>query len=68
VTSFKTALEKTDGVSTVRLSLGPGGEFMYSVTHRADLDVPAVVAEAQPGASVQLNPDGVIQLSAGKRR
>jgi hypothetical protein len=68
VTSFKTALEKTDGVSTVRLSLGPGGEFMYSVTHRADLDVPAVVAEAQPGASVQLSPDGVIQLSAGKRR
>lgn len=68
VTSFKTALEKTDGVSTVRLSLGPGGEFVYSVTHRADLDVSGVVAEAQPGASVQRSPDGVIQLSAGKRR
>ncbi|HEY7737519.1 MAG TPA: hypothetical protein VIC63_00595 [Candidatus Limnocylindria bacterium] len=68
VTSFKTALEKVDGVSAVRLSLGSGGEFMYSVTHRADLDVAVAAAEAQPGATVQRNPDGVVHLSAGKRR
>jgi hypothetical protein len=68
VTSFKTALEKADGVTAVRLSLGSGGEFVYTVTHRPDLDVAAVAGGAQPGASVQRNADGIIQLSAGKRR
>jgi hypothetical protein len=68
VTSFKTALEKADGVSAVRLSLGSGGEFMYSVTHRPDVDVAVLAGEAQPGATVQRNADGVIHLSAGKRR
>lgn len=68
VTSFKAALEKADGVTNVRLSLGSGGEFMYSVTHRADVDLAALVAAAQPGASVQRGDDGVLHLSAGKRR
>jgi hypothetical protein len=68
VTTFKTALEKADGVTAVRLSLGSGGEFVYTVTHRPDLDVAAVAAAAQPGATVQRNADGIIQLSAGKRR
>ena len=68
VTSFKSALEKTDGITNVRLSLGSGGEFMYSVTHRADLDLAALVGAAHPGASVQRSDDGVLHLSAGKRR
>jgi hypothetical protein len=68
VTTFKTALEKADGVTAVRLSLGSGGEFVYTVTHRPDLDVAAVAMAAQPGATVQRNADGIIQLSAGKRR
>jgi len=68
VTSFKSALEKTDGVTSVRLSLGSGGEFMYSVTHRADLDLAALVAAAHPGGSVQRSDDGILHLSAGKRR
>jgi len=68
VTSFKSALEKTDGVTNVRLSLGSGGEFMYSVTHRADLDLAALVGAAHPGASVQRSDDGILHLTAGKRR
>ncbi|MGH2463388.1 MAG: hypothetical protein ACRDFZ_07200 [Candidatus Limnocylindria bacterium] len=68
VTSFKSALEKTDGITNVRLSLGSGGEFMYSVTHRADLDLAALVTAAHPGASVQRSEDGILHLSAGKRR
>jgi hypothetical protein len=68
VTSFKSALEKADGVTNVRLSLGTGGEFMYSVTHRADVDLAALVSAAHPGATVQRGDDGIIQLSAGKRR
>jgi hypothetical protein len=68
VTSFKSALEKTDGVTNVRLSLGTGGEFMYSVTHRADVDLAALVSAAHPSASVQRGEDGILHLSAGKRR
>ena len=68
VTSFKSALEKTDGVTNVRLSLGTGGEFMYSVTHRAEVDLAALVSAAHPGASVQRGEDGILHLSAGKRR
>ncbi len=68
VTSFKSALEKADGVTNVRLSLGTGGEFMYSVTHRADVDLAKLVSAAHPGASVQRGDDGILHLSAGKRR
>jgi hypothetical protein len=68
VTSFKSALEKADGVTNVRLSLGTGGEFMYSVTHRADVDLAKLVSAAHPGASVQHGEDGILHLSAGKRR
>lgn len=68
VTTFKTALEKADGVTAVRLSLGSGGEFMYTVTHRPDLDLGEVATTALPGATVQRGADGVVQLSAGKRR
>jgi hypothetical protein len=68
VTSFKTALEKAEGVTNVRLSLGSGGEFMYNVTHRADVDLTALITAAHPGASVQRGDDGVLHLSAGKRR
>jgi hypothetical protein len=68
VTTFKTALEKADGVTAVRLSLGSGGEFMYSVTHRPDVDVVEVATAAQPGATIQRGEGGVVHLSAGKRR
>ena len=68
VTSFKTALEKAQGVTNVRLSLGSGGEFMYNVTHQADVDLTALITAAHPGASVQRDEDGVLHLSAGKRR
>ena len=68
VTTFKSALEKADGVTAVRLSLGSGGEFMYTVTHRPDLDLGEVATTALPGATVQRGADGVVQLSAGKRR
>ena len=68
VTSFKTALEKADGVTAVRLSLGSGGEFMYTVTHRTDVDLVDVATAAQPGATVQRSADGVVHISAGKHR
>jgi hypothetical protein len=68
VTSFKTALEKANGVTNVRLSLGSGGEFMYNVTHHADVDLTTLITAAHPGASVQRDEDGVLHLSAGKRR
>jgi len=68
VTSFKSALEKADGVAGVRLSLGPGGEFVYTVMHAPSVDLASVATTAQPGASVQLDDDGVLHLSAGKRR
>ncbi|MGH2489372.1 MAG: hypothetical protein ACRDFR_07130, partial [Candidatus Limnocylindria bacterium] len=68
VTSFKSALEKAEGVTNVRLSLGTGGEFMYSVTHRTDVDLGALVSAAHPGATVQRGDDGILHLSAGKRR
>lgn len=68
VTTFKTALEKADGVTAVRLSLGSGGEFMYTVTHRPDIDLAEVATASQPGATVQRGADGVVHLSAGKHR
>jgi hypothetical protein len=68
VTSFKTALEKADGVTAVRLSLGSNGEFMYTVTHRTDVDMVDVATAVQPGATVTRNADGVVHISAGKHR
>ena len=68
VTSFKSALEKADGVTGVRLSLGSSGEFMYTVTHRSDVDLAGLASAAHPGASVQRADDGVMHLTAGKRR
>jgi hypothetical protein len=68
VTAFKSALEKAVGVTAVRLSLGSGGEFVYTVTHRADLDLGDVSAGALPGATVEHSADGVLHLSAGKHR
>lgn len=68
VTSFKSALEKADGVAGVRLSLGSGGEFVYTVMHAPSVDLASVATTAQPGASVQRDDDGVLHLSAGKRR
>lgn len=68
VTSFKTSLEKAEGVNAVRLSLGSGGEFVYTVTHRADLDLGDVAAGALPGATVERSADRVLHLSAGKHR
>jgi hypothetical protein len=68
VTTFKSSLEKADGVTAVRLSLGSGGEFVYTVTHRPDLDVEAVATAAHPGATVQRSADGIVHLSAGKKR
>ncbi len=68
VTSFKSALEKADGVTAVRLSLGSGGEFVYTVTHRADIDLGEVATASLTGATVERSADGVVHLSAGKRR
>lgn len=68
VTAFKSALEKAEGVTAVRLSLGSGGEFVYTVTHRADLDLGDVAAAALPGSTVERSADGVLHLSAGKHR
>jgi len=68
VTSFKNALEKTVGVSAVRLSLGTSGEFVYSVTHDPGLDLEPAVTAAQPAAALHRGDDGVLHLNAGKRR
>ena len=65
IAGFKRAVSRIPGVSGVGVTSGPGGEFVYSVSHSSEIDFNTVVA-AMPGFSARVTGgrDGAIQITA----
>jgi hypothetical protein len=69
ITSFKQSLEKSVGVRSVALSLGPSGEFVYRATHAIDFDIEAAIREVETNAaSIEHLPDGTLRVSVVRAR
>jgi hypothetical protein len=69
ITSFKQSLEKSVGVRSVALSLGPSGEFVYRATHAIDFDIEAAIKEVETNAaSIEHLPDGTLRVSVVRAR
>ena len=69
ITSFKQSLEKSVGVRSVALSLGPSGEFVYRATHAIDFDIEAAIKEVETNAaSIEHLPDGTLRVTVVRAR
>lgn len=68
ITSFKQSLERAPGISSVALSLGPTGEFVYRATHAADADLPALLGAIEEGSTVERQADGSLRVTVGRAR
>lgn len=66
ITSFKQSLEKVDGIRSVTLGLGPGGEFVYTATHAPAFDLGSAI-RAIEGEGVEIErEDGSLRVRVGK--
>ncbi|MBI2777951.1 MAG: hypothetical protein HYX57_11915 [Chloroflexi bacterium] len=66
ITSFKQSLEKVDGIRSVTLGLGPGGEFVYTATHAPAFDLGRAI-RAIEGEGVEIERDnGTLRVKVGK--
>jgi len=65
IASFKRHLGRVAGVQTVAVSSGPEGEFVFNLTHRADLSFRDAIP-TMPGfaARVTSSADGVVNVTA----
>ncbi len=68
ITSFKQQLERTDGVTSVTLSLGPSGEFVYRASHAPGFDVEAAVSALENGATFERAEDGTLRVTLPRAR
>jgi hypothetical protein len=68
ITTFKQALELADGVSSVALSLGPTGEFVYRAAHEPGFDLAGAITAVEPSASVDAQPDGSLRVTVSRPR
>ncbi len=69
ITSFKQSLEKSAGVRSVALSLGPSGEFVYRASHDVAFDIEAAIREVESGAaSIERQPDGTLRVTVIRPR
>lgn len=57
ITTFKQSLEQVDGVESVKLALGPGGEFVYSAQHLPGVDMIAAVRSVEADAEIERDGD-----------
>ncbi len=65
IASFKRQLGRLDGVQTVAVSSGPEGEFVFTVRHAPEVDLPGVVSGLSGfGAKVGRVSDDVIEVTA----
>lgn len=68
ITSFKQSLEKVDGIRSVTLGLGPGGEFIYTATHAPAFDLTRAI-RAIEGEGVEIERDnGTLKVKVGKTK
>lgn len=65
IASFKRHLGRLTGVQSVSVASGPDGEFMFNVTHRADVSFRDVIP-TMPGfaARVTGGSDGIVNVTA----
>jgi hypothetical protein len=52
ITSFKQALEQTDGIRSATLSLGPSGEFVFSAIHAPEFDLERAIRGIEVGSEI----------------
>jgi hypothetical protein len=65
IASFKRHLARLPGVQTVAVASGPEGEFVFNVTHRADVSFKDAIP-TMPGfaARVTSTGDGIVNVTA----
>jgi hypothetical protein len=65
IATFKRELNKTAGVVGIGVSSGPDGEFVFSVTHQAGIDIAAAVTNL-PGfqSRITAQADDTLEVSA----
>ncbi|HET7636177.1 MAG TPA: hypothetical protein VFK93_00695 [Candidatus Limnocylindria bacterium] len=69
ITSFKQSLEKSVGIRSVSLSLGPTGEFVYRAAHRPDFDIEAAIRSIETGtSSIERQSDGTLRVTVVRAR
>jgi hypothetical protein len=69
ITSFKQSLEKSVGIRSVSLSLGPTGEFVYRAAHRPDFDLEAAIRSIETGtSSIERQSDGTLRVTVVRAR
>jgi len=68
IAGFKRAVSRITGVSAVGVTSGPGGEFVYAVTHGPETDFNSAIS-ALPGFAARLTgeSEGVIRVTATDR-
>ncbi len=68
IAGFKRAVSRITGVSGVGVTSGPGGEFVYAVTHGPETDFKSAIT-ALPGFAARLTgeSEGVIRVNATDR-
>ncbi len=67
ITSFKQSLERVDGIRSVTLGLGPGGEFVYTATHAPTFDLGgAIRAIEDEGVEIEQD-NGTLRVKVGKK-
>ena len=65
IASFKRHLGRLQGVTAVAVASGPEGEFVFNVTHRADISFRDAIP-TMPGfaARVTGSGDGIVNVTA----
>ena len=66
ITSFKQALERVDGIHSVTLGLGPGGEFVYTATHAPTIDLNAAILGIEVGAEIARDGE-MLRVKVGRK-
>ena len=65
IAAFKRLLSRVQGVSTVQVTSGPDGEFLFGVGHDEHVDLGAAVVKLQGfDAQIVTSGDGVINVTA----
>jgi hypothetical protein len=65
IASFKRSLGRAAGVSTIAVSSGPDGEFIFTVTHDPSISLPdAITGLAGFEAQISAQTDGEIEVTA----
>ncbi|MEO8208228.1 MAG: hypothetical protein ABI598_04265 [Chloroflexota bacterium] len=65
IAGFKRSVAKAPGVAAISVASGPGGEFIFSVTHARSLDLGSVITDLSGfAATVTDTTDGALTVTA----